>query len=337
MRRDIVVIGASSGGLQVLQTIVGGLPQNFPAAIFVVVHIAPEAKSHLPAILMRSGALPAKHAQDNEAIQLGHIYVAPPDFHLLLRNGKMRVLRGPKENFHRPAIDPLFRSAARFFGPRTIGIVLSGGQDDGAAGLFSIKSHGGLAIVQDPNDAPFPEMPANALLAATVDFQVPAIEIANLIINLTGGTDLAETAQASASHYKEDDKETAVGVISESIADDDTPGTPSVYGCPDCGGALWEYKDDEWLRFRCRVGHAYSAEGLLNGQSRAVESALWNAFRALHENAALARRIAKRARDNNQIVLASKFEQRSAQGEEEAKLIRDLLLTSQEKHDNSQN
>ena len=188
MRRDTVVIGASSGGLQVLQTIVGGLPQNLPASIFIVVHIAPEAKSRLPAILMRSGALPAKHAQDNETIQLGHIYVAPPDFHLLLRKGKMGVLRGPKENFHRPAVDPLFRSAARFFGPRTIGIVLSGGQDDGAAGLFSIKSHGGLAIVQDPNDAPFPEMPTNALLAATVDFRVPAIEIAKIIFNLTGGT-----------------------------------------------------------------------------------------------------------------------------------------------------
>lgn len=206
--------------------------------------------------------------------------------------------------------------------------------------MFSIKSHGGLAIVQDPNDAPFPEMPTNALLAATVDFRVPAIEIAKLIINLTGGTDLAETAQNSASHGKVDNvdnRETAMGVISESIDDDDTPGTPSVYGCPDCGGALWEYKDDEWLRFRCRVGHAFSAEGLLTGQSRAVESALWNAFRALHENAALARRIAKRARDNNQLVLAKKFEQRSAQGEEEAKLIRDLLLTSQEKHDISQN
>jgi len=331
--RDIVTIGASSGGIEALLTIVKGLPQDLPASLFVVLHVAAHAPSRLPAILAHAGSLPAMHARDNEAFEPGRIYVAPPDAHLLLSGGRLRVIRGPKENNHRPAIDPMFRSAARVYGRRVIGIVLSGALDDGAAGLFAIKRRGGVAIVQEPQDALFPDMPLNARTATPVDYSAPKDEIAKLIINLADTTDPAKPGAAMANGDNLKQETDVVAMENSAIDDEDRPGTPSVYGCPDCGGTLWELQDDEWLRFRCRVGHAYSAEGLLNSQTTAMESALWNAFRALHENAALARRVAKRARDNNQIAVAEKLEQRSRQGDEEAELIRSLLLIGQPKSD----
>ncbi|HMF47521.1 MAG TPA: chemotaxis protein CheB, partial [Candidatus Saccharimonadales bacterium] len=204
-----------------------------------------------------------------------------------------------------------------------------------AAGLFAIKSQGGVAIVQEPQDALFPDMPLNARTVTPVDYSAPKDEIAKLIINLVDTTGPTKPGAAMANGDDLKQETDVVALENSAIDDEDRPGTPSVYGCPDCGGTLWELQDDEWLRFRCRVGHAYSAEGLLNSQTTAMESALWNAFRALHENAALARRVAKRARDNNQIAVAEKLEQRSRQGEEEAELIRSLLLIGQPKSDAS--
>ena len=243
------------------------------------------------------------------------------------------MVRGPKENNHRPAIDPLFRSAARIYGRRVTGVVLSGALDDGAAGLFAIKSRGGVAIIQKPEDALFPDMPLHALAATPVDYSAPKEEIAKLIISSIATSVSTEPEAIMTSDDKLKKETDVVAMENSAIDDEDRPGISSVYGCPDCGGTLWELQDDEWLRFRCRVGHAYSAEGLLNGQTTAMESALWNAFRALHENAALARRVAKRARDNDQIAVAEKLEQRSRQREEEAGLIRSLLLIGQPKSD----
>src|SRR6185312_5574063 len=161
--RDIIVIGCSVGGVEALQKVVGGLPAGFPGSLFVVLHIAPETYSVLPNILSRAGKLPARHAVDGELIRQGSIYVAPPDHHLVLEDGRMRLTRGPKENRHRPAIDPLFRSAARWYGPRVIGVVLTGALDDGTAGLMCIKNNGGLAIVQDPEEAFCSSMPRSAV------------------------------------------------------------------------------------------------------------------------------------------------------------------------------
>ena len=243
----------------------------------------------------------------------------------------MRVIRGPRENNHRPAIDPLFRSAAYSYGPRVIGIVLSGMLDDGTAGLVAVKNRGGLAVVQDPQEALFPDMPRAALAAVPVDHCVSKKEIAQVIAALTqkpipGETGKGETMNAPT----EMKKETAITELTPgAIEDDDKPGTPSVYGCPDCGGTLWELQDDEWLRFRCRVGHAYSAEGLLGSQDENLESALWSAFRGLQENAALARRLAERARGNKQDLAAEKFETKSQRAAEQARLIRELLLNAQ--------
>jgi len=325
-QRDIITIGASSGGLEALLAIVTGLPKHLAASLFVVLHVRADAPSELPAILSRAGPLAAVHASDRETIEQGKIYVAPPDNHLLFKNGQMRVVRGPKENNHRPAIDPLFRSAAEIYGPRVIGIVLSGNLDDGTAGLFAIKRQGGIAIVQDPNDALFADMPRNALSATRADYCVPKSQIPVLIKRLTGEADSRKTGDVMATNDKMKKEDQITAINSEAIIDEDKPGRPSAYGCPDCGGALWEIQDGEWLRFRCRVGHAFSAEGLLRSETKAVESALWNAFRALHENAALARRLAKRARDNHHTAIAEKYEHKSQRGEEEAEIIRSLLL-----------
>ena len=329
--RDIIVIGASSGGLETLLAIVPELPLDLAASIFLVLHVSSRGTSKLPDILKRAGSLPAAHARDGDVIQSGHIYVAPPDFHLLLRPGSMRVLPGPKENNHRPAIDPLFRTAARVYGSRVIGVVLSGMLDDGAAGLLAIKKNGGIAVVQDPQDALYPDMPRNALAATPVDYCVVKSEIAQLLNRLTHHT-AYKTGDAPMADQEKIAKESAIAAMdNETIEDDDKPGTPSVYGCPECGGTLWELQDDEWLRFRCRVGHAYNAEGLLSSQNETLEAALWSAFRNLHESAALARRLAERARGHKHDLAAEKFEMRSRRAEEQARVIRDLLLSAQNK------
>ena len=332
LQRDIVVIGASSGGLESLLEIVPLLPRDLPAAVFVVVHVPSQGKSQLPQILTRAGPLPAVHATDHGAIEPGKIYVAPPDFHLLLRQDQMRVLRGPRENNHRPAIDPLFRTAARLFGPRVIGVILSGMLDDGSAGLFAVKSRGGITIVQDPHDALCPDMPRNAMEATPVDYSVSKREIPKIIIDLTLNPAPAKHGATMGRNNGEMEKETEIEAMNEeTLESDDKPGTSSVYGCPDCGGVLWELQDDQLLRFRCRVGHAFSADGLLRTQGESLESALWSAFRILHENAALARRLSERARSNNHEQIAEKFDRKSKVAEEQAELIRELLLNGRVK------
>ena len=204
--------------------------------------------------------------------------------------------------------------------------MLSGLLDDGAAGLIAIKRAGGVAIVQDPTDALFPDMPRNALAAVPVDYCIPKVEIPKTIVTLTNQSLPEEQSKHMADEMS---KETDIVAMSEeAIEDKDKPGTPSVFGCPDCGGVLWELQDDEWLRFRCRVGHAFSAEGLLGSQGQDLDQALWNAFRVLHENAALARRLADRARKNNQRSLVEKFDKRTREAERQAELIRDLLMSS---------
>jgi two-component system chemotaxis response regulator CheB len=323
--RDIIVIGASSGGVESLTELVSGLPADLAASLFIVTHVAANATSVLPQILSRSGPLEAAHANNEEPIQRGRIYVAPPDFHLLLANGRVRLVRGPKENNARPAIDPTFRTAAIAYGPRVIGVVLSGALDDGSAGLFAIKKRGGIAIVQDPSDALFPDMPRNAMEIVDVDYCVSKAEIAPLLARLA-----QEPVQEKAVPPVPQDmqKETEIEAMNMStIQNEDKPGNPSVFGCPDCGGILWELQDGELLRFRCRVGHAYGAEGLLSAQAEALDSALWSAFRALEENASLARELAERAKKNERKISARAFEERAEAAEQQAAVIRQVLLS----------
>lgn len=317
----IIVIGASSGGIEALSDVVAGLPEDFPAPVFVVVHVPPRSISILPDILNRAGPLTAAHAKDNEKIKSGRIYVARPDFHMLIRNGSIRLVRGPKENNTRPAIDPTFRTAARAYGARVVGVVLSGALDDGTAGLHAVKQRGGVAIVQDPQDALFPDMPQNAIATVKVDHVVRKIDIAPVLDRLARQPVKGADEPVPEMLEKETDVEDMA-----MQKDDDKPGKPSVYGCPECGGVLWELHDGEMMRFRCRVGHGYTAEGLLSEQSEALDETLWSAYRALEENASLARRLADRAkRGQGGRMLVNRFEERARSATEQAGAIRKLL------------
>lgn len=323
---DVVVIGASAGGVTYLQRVIEHLPADFSAAVFITLHMPESVKSMLPGILRRAGRLPVEQAQNASPITPGHVYVAPPGFHLTIERSLMRVSRGAHENGHRPAIDPLFRSAAMAFGHRVIGVILSGLLDDGTAGLIEIKRAGGMAVVQDPDETVFPSMPRSAIAHAQVDHVVPADEIGHLLRKL-----VMEEQPASAVPNGGDNRERLARKERHGLTaredEREHPGHPSPYACPECGGVLWEIKDDEIMRFRCRVGHAFAAESLTQEQAMTVESSLWMAVRALEEQAAIKRRLAERARRNGQQSLTEQLDRRVRELDKNADEIRGLLLS----------
>jgi two-component system chemotaxis response regulator CheB len=319
----IVVVGASAGGVEALADLAASLPGDLPAAVFVVLHLPATGTSALPEILSRHGPLPAGHVRDGEPIQPGQIYVAPPDRHVLLRTGHVHLSRGPRENGHRPAVDPLFRSAAREYATRVIGVVLSGALDDGTAGLLAIKSRGGIAVVQDPADALYPSMPGNALQHVEVDHVLPAAAMGELLARL-----IADSAEAPADPAPTGMRvEVEMEGFSLEAFEGSHPGRPSGFSCPDCNGVLWQIQDGGLERYRCRVGHAWSPESLLTQQSEALEAALWIALRSLEERAALARRLAEPARRRGHRITAGRFEEQAAEAQQAARLVRDLLLS----------
>ena len=322
-QRNIVVIGCSVGGVEALQQLMLRLPKDFPASVFVVLHLAPQSTSVLPEILRRAGPLPAVHPRDGEPIRTGRIYIAPPDNHLVLEDGHVRLTRGPKENRHRPAVDPLFRSAARWYGPRAIGVVLTGSLDDGTAGLLAIKKSGGVAIVQDPQEAVAPSMPQSALDIVSVDYVATIEEISQLLQQLV----IVEVSSNGAGQAHVLKKETEFAELDmHAIEDENRPGVPSPFGCPECGGVLWELKEKEMLRFRCRVGHAYTADSLTVEQSVGVEGALWAAMRALEEGASLARRMAEKAARGNHPHLEGRYRDRAQAKKDQAEILRKLIV-----------
>jgi two-component system, chemotaxis family, protein-glutamate methylesterase/glutaminase len=235
------------------------LPADFHAAIFVVVHFPGSVTSALPRILTRAGVLPATHPDNESPIHPGRIYVAPPDCHLFIEEGNVRLSRGPKENGHRPAIDPLFRSAAHHYGSRVIGILLSGNLSDGTAGLVSIKQRSGIAIVQDPETALYSGMPRSAIERVPVDHVVPVKEMAGLLEQLTAEPAPSRKDIAVKSSRDEDDTLDEVAIEHRKTQ----AGIPSTMSCPECHGVLWEDRDGDVLAFRCRVGHAFTEEALL--------------------------------------------------------------------------
>jgi two-component system, chemotaxis family, protein-glutamate methylesterase/glutaminase len=318
----IVVVGASAGGVEALADLATSLPDDLPAAVFVVLHLPATGTSALPEILRRHGPLPAAHVRDGEPIQSGRVYVAPPNHHVVLRTGHVHLSRGPRENGHRPAIDPLFRSAAREYGIRVIGVVLSGTLDDGTAGLLAIKSRGGVAVVQDPEDALYTGMPGNALEHVQVDHVASAASMGKLLASLIAN--LAEPPPAPA--LSDMQVEVEMEGFSLEAFEGTHPGRPSGFSCPDCNGVLWQIQDGGLERYRCRVGHAWSPESLLTQQSEALEAALWVALRSLEERAALARRLAEPARRRGYSITATRFEEQAAEAQQAARLVRDLLL-----------
>ena len=324
--RDLVVIGASAGGLEAIRQILAPLPDDFEAAILIVLHTADHSESLLPQILKRASKLPVSHPGDGEAIQRGHVYIAPPGFHMIVEDGRLRVPQGPRENLHRPAVDPLFRSAAASYGPRVIGVILTGMLDDGTAGLMVVRASGGKAIVQDPATALYPGMPRSAL-DHVPDAQVaPLPEIAALLLQLIRvrlpvGTSRPRNGALGAA------KETRIAELDmNEISDEDRLGKPSPFACPDCGGVLWEIEQNGFLRFRCRVGHALTAKYLGAEQRNALETALWEALRALEESASLYRRLAGRATLSRHSLPAGRFEEHASNTEANARILRDFLL-----------
>lgn len=313
---EIIVIGASAGGVTAVPLLIASLPADLPASVFVVIHIPSRGPDLLEGIIGRNAALPVRNGIDGEEIVKGRVYLAAPDQHLQIEVGHVRLARGPRENRYRPAIDVLFRSAAEAYGPRVTGVILSGYLDDGTAGLNSVKTHGGVAIVQDPNDAAARDMPESALRNVKVDHCVPLAEIGPLLVRLSTAQRTPPKPKASAVAKR---ALTPTAMVKKF-------GRPTTFVCPECNGPLWETKSGPSLRFRCHVGHAYSPDSLLADHAEGLERALWSAVRTFDEQAALLRRLGERRyRSQSQ---GSNAEERAVTFEQNAEAIRKLLQTS---------
>lgn len=326
---DIVVIGASAGGVEAITTVLAGLPRDLRAAVLVVLHIS-RGRSVLPEIISRVSRLPATHPQDGDQLHYGHIYVAPPDHHLTVEGTQVRVQHGPSENGVRPAVDPLFRSAARAFGPRVVGVVLTGALDDGTAGLAAVKEAGGIAVVQDPDEAFSPSMPRSAMNLVAVDHVLPLREIPILLTTLALET-APSNNQRTGPHLAPIEPDHSEARIA--LGPEDRPGRLSVYSCPECHGSLWETDDLGILRFRCRVGHVYSSESMLAAQTDSVDRALWAALRSLEERASLTTKMAERARERQHGWVANAFETRAKEARQHAAVVREMLVNRTTGHE----
>jgi two-component system chemotaxis response regulator CheB len=325
---DIVVVGASAGGVEALCEVARGLPPGLPASVFVVCHFPMAGWSQLPDILSRQGALLAGHARDGEPIYPGHVYVAPPNHHLVLGEGVVLLNRGPRENHFRPSIDPLFRSAARVYGPRVVGVLLSGALADGVAGLMAVRSAGGLAVLQSPQDALFPSLPQTAQAIAGSDHVAPARDLGPLLAAL-----VHQPVSSGGVAKMDDPILKAAEVVARDMHDQSRNGRAgalTVFSCPECGGSLWQLDEKGLLRFRCHTGHVYAGDVLLEEKSEELEAALWTAVRTFIEKGILARQLAARQRQGGSGDAAARYDEEAALAESYAALIRDKLLTSPE-------
>jgi two-component system chemotaxis response regulator CheB len=327
MGQRLVVIGASAGGLEALVQIFSALPRDFPAPICVALHVSADSPRLLSEILMRAGPLPARYAEDRQKLAPGHAYIALPDHHLIVEGEYLRLTRGPRENGFRPAIDPLFRSAALSQGRAVIGVLLSGlGMeraglpDDGSLGLFEIKRGGGVAIVQAPDDARAPGMPLAALRSVAVDHVISAAEVSAVIQELVEEWDGQEEGAVADVKRPEDPAKHGTSLLRRR----ESLGAPTFFTCPDCGGTLWQNSQGEITSFHCHLGHRYTSGALLRTQQSSVESALWGALRLLEESAATHRLLAQEARGPGP-ELAESYEREAAEFERRADAIRAIL------------
>ena len=321
--QKIVVIGGSAGSIDALKVILNGLPPDFPAAVLVVVHVGAR-HSVLPSLLSRCASLPVRHAAQGELIVPGEVLVAPPDLHLTVAvDGERRfaqLSRGPKENHARPAIDPLFRSAAAACGTDAIAVVLSGFLDDGSVGLQAIKARGGVAVVQDPQDAEVPDMPANALQHAAVDLVQRTADIASTLVALL------QREQVAPDNEPQDWIAVENRMFDEGAAmkELDQIGSRTALTCPECGGAIWEIRHAQPLRYRCHTGHAFTARVLEALQVGEAEEALWAAVRALHEQEQLYREMHRKLQQGD---AAGDYLHKAEQAATHAQLLRDMIAT----------
>jgi two-component system chemotaxis response regulator CheB len=325
----VVVAGASAGGVEALVELVRSLPPSFPYPMLVVLHVAPTGTSVLPAILARACRLRVSAPADGEPLLAGHVYVAPPDCHLVVEDSELRLSQAPRENGHRPAIDPTMRTAAAAYNARTIGIVLSGSRDDGTAGLMAIKARGGTAIVQDPEEALYPAMPLSAMGHVEPDAVLRVAEMARWILEHVPNDHSGESEPSMATEEQEPDPSLTMGNPGTEEPPSAT-GTGTRFTCPDCGGVMFERHEGNLERFECSVGHVFSIESLSSAQAEALEGALWAAVRALEDRAAMLKRLAGRALGNNHRRSAEAFERQAGEALERARTIRDAIERSVE-------
>ena len=320
--RDIIVIGGSSGATAPLKAILGALPRTLPAAVFIVLHIPSRSTGLLSTVASAAGPLPARQAEDGMKIERGNIYIAAPDHHMILSDGVIRLGRGPRENMVRPAIDPLFRSAAMVYGPRVIGVILSGLMSDGASGLNAIKQCGGIALVQDPEDAIADEMPRRALEATIADLCIPGAKLGDIL------SDMARQAPGPKLPVPPElrlEVDIAMGERIDSqvlakIAD------PVALTCPACGGVLSKMRGAKPLRFRCQVGHGYTADIVAKEQEGRVDEALRVALRIIEERAELVARMSEEGRQGGRRAVADMYEERAKEYRGYADTIRKAVL-----------
>ncbi len=323
--RDVVVIGTSAGGIAALESIAAGLPADFPGSVLIVMHLSPESRGSLPGFLAKAGRLTAANAEDGEEIRPNRIYVAPPDYHLIISDDRLRLAQGPKENRFRPAIDPLFRSAALAFGRRVVGVILTGYLDDGTAGLAAVKTAGGLAIVQDPLEAVAPSMPRSALRAVQVDHCLKLAKIAPMLVKLARGQG-GEGGRPVLDEAPED-----IGIETEIAAGSQAAarrifelGDASMFSCPECHGALFRLHGQGPERFRCHTGHGFTAGSLAAALAEDVEKSLWTSVRSLQEQGMLLNHMAEQAHGEPERV--AELRQRSRDALRRADLVRQALL-----------
>jgi two-component system chemotaxis response regulator CheB len=321
--RDIVVIGTSAGGVEALDRLIGQLSAPFPAAIFIVQHLHPE---HTPNGLLRKlgrrNAFQCKLAEEGDAFEQGKIYVAPPDAHLLVKETTLHVTRGARENRYRPAVDPLFRSAAVAHGPRVIGVVLTGMLDDGTAGLLAIHRCGGVTVVQHPSDAPYPEMPQSAINNVHVDYCVPVSEMGGILEKLSHDIPAYSNHEIPADIRIE--AEIAERVVTG--GEEMTGLGPQIpYNCPCCGGTLWEMQYPGGQRYRCCTGHTFTAATLLNNQSEKIEETLWIALRMFEERKNMQKNMAQK---EDSVKMKRIYEKNARETETHIERLRGLLLTT---------
>jgi two-component system, chemotaxis family, protein-glutamate methylesterase/glutaminase len=321
--RDIIVVGGSAGSSAVLAQLISDLPADLPAAVFVTTHVPVQSSAYLVDVLARNAALPIVQAVDGQPIEPGRVYVATPDCHLLLIGGAIRMGMGPRENMARPAIDPMFRSAALSYGPRVIGVVLTGKLNDGASGLHAIKARGGLAVVQHPVDAQESEMPLSALQAADADHVASAEQLGALIVSLAG-TPASPAAEPGDGLRLE--VEIALG---RRLGSDQMLriANPSAISCPECGGVLSEIREGHPLRYRCQIGHAYTGE-VLATQHEEIDEAIRVAMRIMEERVTLVERMARDARDSGRSAVAELYDARAEEYRRYAATLREAATAA---------
>lgn len=323
----LIAVGASAGGVEALTRLVAGLPSDLAHPMVVVLHLPADAPSALARILDRAGPLPATSATHDAELKPGTIYVGVPDRHLLVEDHRILLTEGPTENGHRPAINALFRSAALAYGPRAVSILLSGVLDDGVLGSAAIRTRGGVTVAQTPSDALFPAMPANAIAAGLIDHQVPVARMGELIAVLVNRSFQEYDMEPDASM----ELENRIAMAARFTTDYDTEalGPPSGYICPDCHGSLAIVGEGN---YRCRVGHAWTPDALLQARDEEVERALWIALRSLQEKAKLSRRLAEKASTG---LIADRYTELAVEAEHAIAVLTERLSTVSQTREDS--